>query len=107
MLISAGVVGAVLIGGISVTATAFAGRLEQAPGAGSDPAGAGRVAPATPGPVDVTGRVTPPPDNPDVVSSELTGDPGDVADYWTDERLEDAQPMPMPQVSISIITPGD
>ncbi|ETK37577.1 hypothetical protein MPTA5024_03205 [Microbispora sp. ATCC PTA-5024] len=105
MLISAGVVGAVLIGGISVTATAFAGRLEQAPGSG--PAGAGRVTPATPGPVDVTGRVTPPPDDPDVVSSELTGDPGDVADYWTDERLEDAQPMPMPQVSISIITPGD
>jgi hypothetical protein len=28
--------------------------------------------------------------------------PGEVLEYWTDDRLRDAQPMPMPEVK-----PGD
>ncbi|MFC7586693.1 hypothetical protein ACFQYP_25365 [Nonomuraea antimicrobica] len=37
-----------------------------------------------------------------VVSKEVNPDPDAVVDYWTDHRMEDAQPMPMPEVS-----PGD
>ncbi|GAB3895081.1 hypothetical protein GCM10027612_47320 [Microbispora bryophytorum subsp. camponoti] len=34
---------------------------------------------------------------------ELTDDPDGVADYWTDERIQGANPLPVPQVSVSII----
>ncbi|MEW9528163.1 hypothetical protein [Microbispora sp. NPDC049125] len=105
--ISTGIAAAVLAGGVSVTAAAFAGRLEQGSKADHPATDAGQVSPATPGPVTITGSVTPPADDPDVVSRELPGDPGEVGDYWTKERLEDADPMPMPQVSISIVTPGN
>lgn len=38
-----------------------------------------------------------------MVLKELTDDPDGVADYWTQERVRGANPMPMPQVSVSII----
>ncbi|MBP2704167.1 hypothetical protein JOL79_10125 [Microbispora sp. RL4-1S] len=114
ILVSTGVVGVVLAGGISITATAFAGRLDQTPkagttGQGSDSradSGTGQVPPAEPG-QKATVTPEPPADLPDVVSSELAEDPGEVGEYWTTERLENAEPMPMPEVSISIITPGN
>ena len=34
-----------------------------------------------------------------MVSEELNPDPQKVIEYWTDKRMEDAQPMPMPEVT--------
>ncbi|MFF4772845.1 hypothetical protein [Microtetraspora fusca] len=118
MLISAGVVTAIVVGGVSVTTTASAGRLEQAVKEQADQARAKEaqkktapaptrqpVAPA----VEETGML---PEElvdvlPDVVERHLSVDPGATRDYWTTERLQGAEPMPMPQVSISIVAPSD
>ncbi|MEZ0070728.1 hypothetical protein [Planotetraspora sp. GP83] len=108
MLISTGVVGAVLVGGVSVAATASAGRLQQATMMTEQGPGHGQVTPAPPGPVEITGNPTQSPGyDPGVVSKEINEDPDEVADYWTPEKMEGAEPMPMPQVSISIVGPGN
>ncbi|GAA4507980.1 MULTISPECIES: hypothetical protein [Nonomuraea] len=81
---SAAVVGVVVAGGVWVAAAASAGRLDQ-------------VRQSTRAVVE---QVSPPPSEPTdiVVSTGVNPDPEDVLQYWTDERLEDAQPMPMPEV---------
>ncbi|MCT9930317.1 hypothetical protein N5079_08775 [Planotetraspora sp. A-T 1434] len=108
MLISTGVVGAVLVGGVSVAATASAGLLQKATMMTQQGSRHGQVTPASPGPVEITGTPTEVPGyDPSVVSKEINQDPDEVADYWTTEKMEGAEPMPMPQVSISIIGPGD
>ncbi|MFI7632138.1 hypothetical protein [Microbispora rosea] len=112
MMASAVLVGVVIVGGASVTAAAFAGRLDDvakvgdAPAAKLGPAGHGRsveVSPDAPHQGDVTRARSTPEVDPDVVLKELTDDPDGVADYWTQERIQGANPMPMPQVSVSII----
>ncbi|MBA2896366.1 hypothetical protein [Nonomuraea soli] len=95
MWVSAAVVAAVVAGGVYVAASASAGALESVRG-------------ETRAVVkDVT---TPPPSGkpssdekvPEfVVSHELNADPGEVAKYWTPERLKDAEPMPMPVVIVA------
>ncbi|MGI5489204.1 hypothetical protein [Microtetraspora malaysiensis] len=116
MLISAGVVTAIVVGGVSVATTASAGRLEQAVKEQADQTRAKEaqkktssnrqpVAPA----VEETGTL---PEElvdvlPDVVERHLSVDPGATGDHWTTERLQGAEPMPMPQVSINIVAPSD
>lgn len=106
MLASAVLVGVVIVGGASVTAAAFAGRLDKDATVGDTP-NTGRVTPADRGPTGVGGPAPSPGADPDVVSKEFGGDPGDTAGFWTDERVRDAEPMPIPEVSINVITPGD
>ncbi|WP_204011337.1 hypothetical protein [Sphaerimonospora thailandensis] len=112
MLISTGVVGAVLIGGVTVTAAASANRLQEAatqmtarhPGLGDPAPSAPRGEtenPASPR------TITPIDPDPDVVSKDLDIDPEDASDYWTTQRMQDADPMPGPQVSLIIPTPTD
>ncbi|MFD0660680.1 hypothetical protein [Thermocatellispora tengchongensis] len=36
-----------------------------------------------------------------VVSEDVNPDPEGVAEYWDHDRLEDADPMPMPMVTFS------
>jgi hypothetical protein len=96
-LISAGVVGMILVGGVAVAHTASAGRLNES----FQLKEVTRATPA-PDPEAVTEPEQGTPD-PNVVSRHLSVDPGEVSEYWTKERLEDAQPMPIPEVSISIL----
>ncbi|GAB3131890.1 hypothetical protein [Microbispora hainanensis] len=112
MMASAVLVGVVIVGGASVTAAAFAGRLDDVAKAGDAPAaklgpgghrGTVEVSPDAPAQGDLTRAQATPEVDPDVVLKELTDDPDGVADYWTQERIQGANPMPMPQVSISII----
>ncbi|WP_433212097.1 hypothetical protein [Microtetraspora malaysiensis] len=118
MLISAGVVTAIVVGGVSVATTASAGRLEQAVKEQADQARAKeaqkKTAPApTRQPVaPAVEETTTLPEElvdvlPDVVERHLSVDPGATADHWTTERFQGAEPMPMPQVSISVVTPSD
>ncbi len=93
MWASAAVVGVILVGGVSVAAAASAGRLDQARQTRAvvqeDP-------PFSPSPApDVVTRV----EDDIVVSEELESDPDEVVGYWNDDRLREAQPMPMPEVS--------
>jgi hypothetical protein len=120
MWISAGVVGVILVGGASVAAVASAGRIDQARMERaseterqeglpfSQPSGTPDPAFVAPDPA--TGGHTPddrphandPTQKPEdfVVSHEFDPtSPGDVADYWTRERMEQAEPMPMPVVT--------
>jgi hypothetical protein len=89
---SAAVVGVILVGGVSVAAAASAGRLDQARETRAvvqeDPTFNPQPTP------DATGRV----EDGIVVSEELESDPDGVVGYWTDDRLQEAQPMPMPEV---------
>lgn len=92
MWISAAVVGVVLAGGASVAATAAtdqAGRLGRQPGAepSSGPADRPRQSP----PAGEDGSF--------IVSRELNADPERVGKFWTPERMEGAEPLPMPAVS--------
>ncbi|MEU9836370.1 hypothetical protein AB0D67_32950 [Streptosporangium sp. NPDC048047] len=110
-LVSAAVVGVVLAGGVSVAAAASAGRLggDAGPTKAGEPAG-GPV--ETTGPSDVapadplkpgetasplpspTGAAPSPEDY--VVSRRVNPDPRKAAEYWTESRLEQAEPFPMP-----------
>ncbi|KAB8194555.1 hypothetical protein FH608_015220 [Nonomuraea phyllanthi] len=86
MWASAAVVGVIVVAGASVAAAASAGKLDQ-------------VARETRAVVE---KATPSPTTTDddiVVSHEVNPDPREVIDYWTDQRLQDAEPMPMPMVS--------
>ncbi|MEV7010880.1 hypothetical protein [Streptosporangium sp. NPDC051022] len=120
--VSAGLVSAILAGGISVTAAASAGRIdrgvgrdaetgEAGVGSGTGPArtpeadgpggaveGADPTAPPRTDPSDVPPvfRTTPPDDT--VVSKEVNPDPGEVTTYWTEQRMQEAKPFPMPAV---------
>ncbi|RCG26817.1 hypothetical protein DQ384_28420 [Sphaerisporangium album] len=102
MWISAGVAGVVLAGGISVAAAAASGRVEK-----SEKAGQESQSSTTPGPGEAPGQIPGPevPQNAEptrspekfvVTNPEMNSDPGKVAEYWTEKRLESAEPMPMP-----------
>ncbi|MFI6317430.1 hypothetical protein ACIBG8_07915 [Nonomuraea sp. NPDC050556] len=92
MWVSAGVVGVIVVGGASVAAAASAGRIEKA--AQETKAVVEQQQPAA--------EPSPTPTTPDfVVSHEVNGDPQKVAEYWTGERMEQAEPMPMPEVVIN------
>ncbi|MEV4305436.1 hypothetical protein [Nonomuraea sp. NPDC049624] len=101
MWASAAVVGVIVVGGASVAAAASAGKLDavaretravvdQQVDQAADPA-AEQTSP--------TGRPAPSPGDPEgvVVSTEVNPDPREVIDYWTDKRMEEAEPMPMPE----------
>lgn len=92
---SAAIVGVIVVAGASVAAAASAGKLDQvsketrAVVEKASPSGQ----PEQPAPS--TGTT----DDDIVVSEEVNPDPDKVLQYWTDERMEDAQPMPMPEVT--------
>jgi hypothetical protein len=92
MWASAAVVGVILVGGVSIAAAASAGRLEKV---GKETKAVVEQIPSTA------------PSDGSVVSKQLNEDPAKVAEYWTDKRMEDAQPMPMPEVQTSEITVGE
>ncbi|MFF0578185.1 superantigen-like protein SSL4 [Streptosporangium saharense] len=102
--VSAGVVGLVLAGGISVTAAASASRAEKVP-AVEETAPVPAVQPDTPSAVQQPqDDVAPPseqPSTPDrsVVSRDVNPDPGSVTTYWTEQRLQKADPFPMPEAN--------
>jgi hypothetical protein len=120
MWASAAVVGVIVVGGVSVAAAASAGRLEQvaketravvekasSSDESSEYAPAGQAPAEAPPSVpdqltELTKSPEPTPDDDVVVSREINPLPGEVLEYWTDDRLRDAQPMPMPEVK-----PGD
>ncbi|GGS64804.1 hypothetical protein ACIBIZ_21770 [Nonomuraea spiralis] len=91
MWASAGVVGVIVVGGASVAAAASAGKLDAV----------ARETRAVVEQAPPTGVQVPAPDNTDgiVVSKEVNPDPGAVVDYWTDKRMEEAEPMPMPEAT--------
>ncbi|NUW32913.1 hypothetical protein HTZ77_15930 [Nonomuraea sp. SMC257] len=100
MWASAAVVGVIVVGGVSVAAAASAGRLEKV----SKETKA--VVQVDPGQVaELTGQ-TPAPSPDTVVSRDVNPDPDAVLDYWTDKRMEDAEPMPMPEGEPVKVTEG-
>ncbi|GAA3152469.1 hypothetical protein GCM10010466_49320 [Planomonospora alba] len=108
--VSAGVVAVILTGGASVTAAASAAGI----GGTGDPAPA--VEPGLPAPEGAAPpSPTVPPAAPEptapaedyVVSTEVGPDPEKVARYWTEQRLDAAQPMPMPVVEGPADVSGD
>ncbi|MBB6346912.1 hypothetical protein ACWGH8_39120 [Nonomuraea muscovyensis] len=115
MWASAAVVGVIVVGGVSIAAAASAGRLDQvaketravvekaSPSELPTVPGSGATQPSeqAPQPVDQLTEATRAPED-IVVSKEVNPDPGEVLQYWSDDRLEEAQPMPMPEVK-----PGD
>jgi hypothetical protein len=96
MWASAAVVGAIVAGGVSIAAAASAGRLDQA---GEETRVVVEKAPSS--------SRAPEPTDDIVVHTDVNPDPGKVLEYWTDDRLEDAQPMPMPEVSPGELSPGE
>ncbi|SEU21219.1 hypothetical protein [Nonomuraea wenchangensis] len=88
MWASAAVVGVIVAGGISIAAAASAGRLDQA----AEETGA--VVEGRPSPVSSDGA-----GDGVVVSEEVNPDPAKVFEYWSDDRMEGAEPMPMPAVT--------
>ncbi|MEV4381300.1 hypothetical protein [Streptosporangium sp. NPDC049644] len=97
--VSAGVVSLVLAGGISVTAAAAAGGIgkgEPVPVAPHDPApSSSRGGP----PSQEPSPTAPPPSSEGYVLSEkVNPDPEKVVGYWTEHRMEEAEPFPMPMV---------
>ncbi|GHE26575.1 hypothetical protein GCM10017673_30540 [Streptosporangium violaceochromogenes] len=104
--VSAGVVGVILVGGVSVTAAASAGRIGADTGQGAGQ-GSGQGADRIPAAPEATGRPTGSPPSPQatseppqgsVVSRDLNPEPGHVARYWTEQRMREARPLPMPAV---------
>lgn len=91
MWISAGVVGVILVGGASVVAAASVAGAEKA----SQETTTTVVTPQPQSP-----RTTPSPTPTDrVVTRDLNEDPVGTGLRWTEERLEEAEPMPMPVVT--------
>jgi hypothetical protein len=101
MWISAGVAGAVLAGGVSVAATAAAGRIERPATQGGARTYAPGQAPAKVPGTGVPEQALPTHDPKDfVVSTEINPDPADVAEFWTEERMRSAEPLPMPVITV-------
>ncbi|MFJ2032164.1 hypothetical protein [Streptosporangium sp. NPDC087985] len=101
--VSAGIVSVILAGGISVAAAASAGGISR----GQDPVvpaveGNQPASPDTPAPQSTPDAQpspeTVPPAEDYVVSREVNPDPQKVTHYWTEQRLQDAEPLPMPAV---------
>ncbi|MBB2915437.1 hypothetical protein FHS43_006757 [Streptosporangium becharense] len=111
-LVSAGVVGVVLAGGISVTAAASDGGVrgtaverpsvekpaEPAPASvpAHDPVPSTSTEP-DPEPWSPAPEETPPGED-YIVSKEVNPDPEKVAEYWTEHRTEEAEPFPLPVI---------
>ncbi|MFI9591484.1 hypothetical protein [Nonomuraea sp. NPDC052265] len=91
MWTSAAVVGVIVVGGASVAAAASAGKLDAV----------ARETRAVVEQSSPTGRPVPAPDSTEgiVISTEVNPDPREVIDYWTDKRMEEAEPMPMPEAT--------
>lgn len=115
MWLSAGLAGAILAGGVAVAATAVArGAADGADRVRVEPRGPGAEASYAPGhaPGKVPGGEVPeaaePTRDPDdfVVSTRVNDDPRDVAEFWTRERMESAEPLPLPVVTVHARTPG-
>ncbi|WP_433257288.1 hypothetical protein ACQPYK_20000 [Streptosporangium sp. CA-135522] len=103
--VSAGIVSVVLAGGISVAAAASAGRIDK----GQDPAPAlegnrpsSRHSPGS-SPSQGTAAPSEDPAKDYVVSREINPDPQKVTGYWTEERLREADPLPMPAVEGTVV----
>ncbi|WP_062347653.1 hypothetical protein [Herbidospora yilanensis] len=92
MLISAGIVGVIVVGGVAVAATASAGRIEFEQQ---------RLLKTVGGTAEET-VPTPEPVPSNVVVRELETDPEEVGGYWTPENLEQAEPMPIPRVEVTL-----
>ncbi|MEU7893162.1 hypothetical protein AB0B45_09860 [Nonomuraea sp. NPDC049152] len=95
MWVSAAAVGVIVVGGISVAAAASAGRLEKV-------SQETRADVNTPAPSDQPAKTNNTDNNSNddtVVSHEVNQDPQEAVDYWTDTRMEGAEPMPMPEAS--------
>ncbi|MFI9549967.1 hypothetical protein [Nonomuraea endophytica] len=92
MWASAAAVGVILVGGATVAAAASAGRVDQARGETR-----AEVEKTTPTP-------TPTPTDGIVVSHDINPDPSKVLEHWTEQRMEGAEPMPMPEVELK---PGE
>jgi hypothetical protein len=106
MWLSAAVVAAIVVGGFYVAATASAGALEKVRSETKDVTRAVVKDVTTPPPADKpSGKPSDDEKVPEfVVSHELNADPGEVAKYWTPERMKNAEPMPMPGV---VVNPGE
>ncbi|MEV3982787.1 hypothetical protein [Nonomuraea sp. NPDC049758] len=97
MWASAAVVGVIVVGGASVAAAASAGKLDAV--ARETRAVVDQRADQSAEQTSPTGRPVPSPGDTEgvVVSTEVNPDPREVIDYWTDKRMEEAEPMPMPE----------
>ncbi|PZG44735.1 hypothetical protein C1I98_16605 [Spongiactinospora gelatinilytica] len=96
MWISAGVVGVVLVGGFSVAAAAAsrAGTAGQETGVMVEANPTGTPAQPQPSPSETY-----------IVSEDINPDPRDVGLYWTEDRLEQAEPLPIPVATPHIDDP--
>lgn len=111
MWISAGLTGLILAGGASIAVAASAARIDQVErqaetGRDSTPVEPSSAAPA---PLTVPGGTarrerreagSSAAANDIVVTRRLTTDPETVLKYWTDERIREAGPAPMPVVVV-------
>ena len=98
MWISAGVAGVILAGGISVAAAATSGGLGDGRPSGTSTDAPGEAPGRIPGP-DVPQNAEPTRSPEEfVVREDLDGDadPKKVAEFWTEKRLGDAEPLPIP-----------
>jgi hypothetical protein len=91
MWASVAVVGVIVVAGASVAAAASAGMLDKA---GEETRAVVEKGPWSGDPAPSTE-----PTDDVVVSEEVNPDPGEVLEYWSDERMEGAEPMPMPEVT--------
>ncbi|WP_030453605.1 hypothetical protein [Herbidospora cretacea] len=96
-LISAGIVGVIVVGGVAVAATASAGRIEFEQQRLLKTVGEKAVETA-----ETTPAPTPEPVPSNVVVRELESDPEEVSGYWTPENLEQAEPMEIPRVEVEL-----
>ncbi|NAS20346.1 hypothetical protein GT755_01450 [Herbidospora sp. NEAU-GS84] len=94
MLISAGIVGVIVVGGVAVAATASAGRIEFEQQRLLKTVGEKAE--------ETTSAPTPEPVPSNVVVRELETDPEEVTGYWTPENLEQAEPMTIPRVEVEL-----
>jgi hypothetical protein len=105
MWISAGVVGVVLAGGISVAAAAASGRVGR-----TDKVSQQTESSKTYGPGEAPGQIPGPevPQNAEptrapkdfvVTNGEMNPNPKKVAEFWTEKRMEEAEPLPIPVIT--------
>ncbi|WP_424532256.1 hypothetical protein ACOZ38_18900 [Sphaerisporangium viridialbum] len=105
MWISAGVVGVVLAGGISVAAAAASGGVDKTAkvsqeSEGSAPYGPGEAPGQIPGPdVPQNAEPTRSPEEFVVTNDDVNPDPKKVAEFWTEKRMESAEPLPIPVIT--------
>jgi hypothetical protein len=97
MWISAGVAGVILAGGISVAAAAASGGLGTGSPSGTSSTDAPGEAPGQiPGPaIPQNAEPTRSPEK-FVVREDVNPDPKKVAEFWTERRMEQAEPLPIP-----------